>query len=212
MNLSLNISDAISKGWSASKKNWIVLIGIFLSYIILSLLIEVMFSFKPGIYYIIAITIAMIFNTGLFKMLLESFKGNEPDFSVFKTMLNRVIPFTISNILCALIFGIGLILLIIPGIYLASRLSMVLFLIIDKPQISITEAFKESWNMTKGNVGNILLLFLIYIGIIILGLIAFFVGVFFSYVVVYYISAAVYFQLKNNYENNLENNNNIINE
>ena len=87
MNLSLNISDAISKGWSASKKNWIVLIGIFLSYIILSLLIEVLFSFKPGIYYIIAITIAMIFNTGFFKMLLESFKGNEPDFSVFKTML-----------------------------------------------------------------------------------------------------------------------------
>jgi uncharacterized membrane protein len=47
----------------------------------------------------------------------------------------------------------GLILLIVPGIIIGMRLSLASYYLIDK-NLSVMEAYKASWNDTKGNLGK----------------------------------------------------------
>jgi uncharacterized membrane protein len=48
----------------------------------------------------------------------------------------------------------GFILLIVPGIYFALKLSFASYYLVDK-NCSVMEAYKASWDATKGNLGKI---------------------------------------------------------
>jgi uncharacterized membrane protein len=65
----------------------------------------------------------------------------------------------IKGVLAALLYGVivllGIICFIIPGIWLAIRLQFYKYLVVDKKMGPI-EALKGSWNMTKGNVWNLI--------------------------------------------------------
>ncbi|NOY51592.1 MAG: hypothetical protein GXO88_13645 [Chlorobi bacterium] len=74
------------------------------------------------------------------------------------------------------IIGIGLVLLIVPGIIFACRLSFVPYLVIDK-QLTAIDAIKTSWAMTNGHAITIFMMFLLSIPIVILGLLALLVGI-----------------------------------
>jgi uncharacterized membrane protein len=82
-----------------------------------------------------------------------------------------------ASILYGLIVAVGFILLIIPGVYLAIRYQFVTYLIIDK-NMGIKEAFTKSSEMTKGIKWNLFVFDVLLLGIIILGAIALFVGLF----------------------------------
>lgn len=56
----------------------------------------------------------------------------------------------------------GLILLIIPGIYFGLRLSLAPYFLVDK-NMDIMEAYKASWDATKGNLKKILGIIGVYI-------------------------------------------------
>ncbi|HEY9722744.1 MAG TPA: hypothetical protein V6D47_12085 [Oscillatoriaceae cyanobacterium] len=62
-----------------------------------------------------------------------------------------------AGILMMVLVGIGTILLVIPGLYVAYRLSMTFFLIIDR-RLGAVEALKQSWAMTQGRVVQLVLL------------------------------------------------------
>lgn len=64
------------------------------------------------------------------------------------------IPLLISNILVALIIGFGLILLIIPGIYFALRLS--LFGPVCVLETGDVGCIRRSWDLTRGRIWKIL--------------------------------------------------------
>ena len=88
------------------------------------------------------------------------------------------VNYIIASIATGVVVIVGLILLVIPGIYLAIRLQFYKFLIVDKGDIGPIESLKESWKMTKGYAWN-LFLFLILIALLnILGVILFGVGLF----------------------------------
>jgi uncharacterized membrane protein len=61
---------------------------------------------------------------------------------------------------------IGLVLFIVPGIYIGVRLSFTLFLIVDT-EMDFMTALKTSWAMTEGRVLELFLLGLI-VGVILL--------------------------------------------
>jgi membrane-anchored glycerophosphoryl diester phosphodiesterase (GDPDase) len=84
-----------------------------------------------------------------------------------------------ANVVVGLIVGIGLIMLIVPGIIFACRLAFVPYLVIDR-EMELTEALNESWQMTKGYGGQIFLMGVLAFFIAILGLIALLVGVIIS--------------------------------
>lgn len=90
-------------------------------------------------------------------------KGAEPFslklfFSQFD--LGMIVKLLLTAMLFNILIGAGLILLIIPGIYLAVKFIFVFFNIIDT-DCGIIEAFRRSYHRTNGNFWRLLALLLI---------------------------------------------------
>ncbi len=90
--------------------------------------------------------------------------------------IERYLNVILAEILKSAIIGIGMFLLIVPGIIFACKLSFVKYLVLDR-NMGAVEAVKESWNMTKGYAGDIFLLGLIAIPLAIAGIICMGVGI-----------------------------------
>lgn len=84
-----------------------------------------------------------------------------------------------ANVVVGLIIGIGILMLIVPGIIFAVRLAFVPYLVIDR-EMELTEALTKSWEMTKGYGGQIFLMGILAFFIAIGGLIVLFFGVIIS--------------------------------
>lgn len=97
-------------------------------------------------------------------------------FSVFqRNYLNAVA----ASIIVGIIVGVGMLMLIVPGIIFACRLAFVSYLVIDK-EMDIMEALRTSWDMTKGYGWHIFFIGFLSFFIIIAGLIMLFFGVLLS--------------------------------
>jgi membrane-anchored glycerophosphoryl diester phosphodiesterase (GDPDase) len=93
------------------------------------------------------------------------------------------------GIVCYIVFSV------ILGIFLGVRLFFVqMSVAVDN--VGFGEAFSRSWNMTKGNSWAIIMLFIVSLGIYILGSLACCVGVLFSSVIVNFMFVLAYFELK----------------
>lgn len=84
-----------------------------------------------------------------------------------------------AGVLVSLIVLVGFILLIVPGIIFAIRLSFTGLLIVDR-KLDAIEAIKTSWRMTKGYSWAIFGMVILALLIAIAGFIVLFVGIFFS--------------------------------
>lgn len=90
----------------------------------------------------------------------------------------------VGNILYFLMIGIGLILLIVPGIYLALRYAFFLTAMVDR-NLSIVDSFKYSAALTTNSRLNLFVLFLFGVLITVAGFLAFCVGILFAIPVVW---------------------------
>lgn len=79
-----------------------------------------------------------------------------------------------------LMIAVGLVLLIVPGIYLMMRFGMYQNAIVDK-NLNFIDAFKYSSRITKGNKLSLFVIFLFSFGIMLAGCIALVVGMLFAY-------------------------------
>jgi uncharacterized membrane protein len=93
-------------------------------------------------------------------------------FLAFENYLNVVL----ANLLVWAIIGIGIFLLVVPGIIFACKLAFVKYLVMER-KMDPVEAVKESWRMTTGHAWDIFLIGLLAIPIGIAGLICFGVGI-----------------------------------
>jgi uncharacterized membrane protein len=93
-------------------------------------------------------------------------------FAVFQNYWSAVL----AKLLAGIIIGIGIFLLIVPGIIFACRLAFVPYLVVDRKMETIA-AIKESWRMTRGHANKVFLMGLLAIPIVLLGLICLVVGV-----------------------------------
>jgi uncharacterized membrane protein len=102
----------------------------------------------------------------------ESFKAHEI-FYAFQNIGNIIL----ANILVWAIIGIGLVLLIVPGIIFACRLAFVPYLVMDG-KIEAVESISKSWEMTKGYSWTIFAMGIASFFIALAGLICLGVGIF----------------------------------
>jgi len=91
-----------------------------------------------------------------------------------------------------------LVLIIIPVFYMTIRLFFVLCFIVDQ-ESGATESISQSWTITKGNFWALFSLFLVILGINILGALALFVGLLFTIPFSSLILMVAYRQMVNNY-------------
>ncbi len=85
-----------------------------------------------------------------------------------------------ASILFWLMVVVGLLLLIVPGIYLMLRYGQFMYAIVDR-DLGVIDSLKYSSTLTTNNRGNLFLLVLLSIGILIAGLLAFCVGLIFAW-------------------------------
>ena len=189
------ISQSIKDGWKLTKKHWIVMIGIYLGYLILNMLIALIMNNNFG--RILSTLISVYFSMSYLKMYLVASNDEEPEFNVFGKMAKRFLPFLGGYLLYIIGITVGLCLLIVPGIWFGVRFSMALNLITDNEQIGVIEAFKKSYEITSGHAFPLIGLFLCCILLIIGGLICLIVGVLLAYVWVGFTQVAAFRLLMN---------------
>jgi uncharacterized membrane protein len=83
----------------------------------------------------------------------------------------------LANLLVFLIVGAGFVMLIVPGIVFACKLSFVPYLVMDE-KMEAVDAVRKSWNMTRGHTGTIFLMGVVSFFVGLGGLIFFIVGIF----------------------------------
>lgn len=76
----------------------------------------------------------------------------------------------VAGLLYSLAVGIGLCLLIVPGIIIACGFSMTFFIMVDDPNISGIDALQQSWNMMRGHKWDYFCLQFRFIGWMILAI------------------------------------------
>ena len=74
---------------------------------------------------------------------------------------------------------IGLIFFVIPGITIAIGLSMSYYIFIEEQELTIEEILKKSWKLTQGYKMEIFILHLRFIPWYLVGILCFFIGIFF---------------------------------
>lgn len=74
----------------------------------------------------------------------------------------------VAGLLISLATGLGLILLIVPGIIVSCGFAMTYFIMVDDPNISGIDAMQQSWNMMNGQKWNLFCLWFRFIGWILL--------------------------------------------
>jgi uncharacterized membrane protein len=87
----------------------------------------------------------------------------------------------LAGFLTTLVITIGLCLLIIPGIILTAGLLMTSFILKDDKEISAIDAMMKSWKMTSGHKVDLVVLFLSFLGWIILSILTLGLGLLLLY-------------------------------
>lgn len=94
--------------------------------------------------------------------------------------------------LYGLIVTVGIMLCIIPGIFLAARLLFMPIIVVDHPELSLEDVFRRSWNLTRGNFWRLLLAGILDLLITLAGVICCCVGLFFAYVIILLFYTSIY--------------------
>lgn len=110
---------------------------------------------------------------------LNIVRGKDANVAQLFSQGHRLISALVSTVLYLLIVLAGLLLFIVPGIYLGLRLSMHQVAIVDKG-LGPTEALKYSWRRTEKNTGRLFALYLLGFLVNLAGLIALLIGVIFT--------------------------------
>lgn len=181
-------SEAVKFGFETVKKN--------LKFFIILVLIIGLVDFGPSFFInqylenrnlnffinIILGIVGTIISIGTIKISLKFVDGAKANLSDLLSSWNNylmVLKYWASSILYGLIVGVGLLLLIIPGIIWAIKFQFYTYLIVEK-NLGPIEALKKSWEVTHGVKWN-LFLFGVLLGLInILGFLALIVGLFVS--------------------------------
>lgn len=139
----------------------------------------------PGILqWALSSLVDLFFGLGLARIGLNLVSGKPAEISMLFGEGRKLLPMAAASIMYyAMVIG-GLILLIIPGIYLALRYSQFAAAIVDK-DLGAIESLNYSARLTQGNKMNLLGLFLLCFLVVIAGILALLVGLFAALPVVY---------------------------
>jgi len=178
------IDEAIQFGWQTMKKNFLFFIGIFLFIIAIQLLPVILtnIDFLASdiayiIIYLLLTFFGIIVGMGVIKILLNFCDNKKNNFSILFSQYRLFFIYLLTTIIYFIIVLLGLILFIIPGIYLGIRFVFFEYFIIDK-KMGVIKSLKESWRATKGNFWGLFAFSVVALTINILGAFVLLLGLF----------------------------------
>ncbi|MEN8252963.1 MAG: hypothetical protein ABFQ62_01145 [Patescibacteria group bacterium] len=171
---SFSISETVSKAWKLTKANIGFLVGVVLIAWIFPMLITKLLG-EGLLSSLLSSAASIIISIGLINISLKIISGKKPKFENLYESYPVFFSYLFASVLVGLMVIVGLIFLIIPGIYLALKYQFAPYLVIDKKMGAI-EAIKKSGEMTKGKLMDLFFLALVMLLINILGVLALGVG------------------------------------
>lgn len=166
-NKKFTISEAMDYGWQATEKNLWFLVGLFL----LVFLLSSGTGWFPGLSYVISI----LGGISILTAALGIYAGEKIAVENLFSKYNLILKYLVASVIYLIVVFVGLILFILPGIYVMLRFQFYKFLVVDKGMDPI-EALRGSAKLTEGHAWVLFGLLCISIVINILGLLALGVG------------------------------------
>ena len=174
----------LKEAWELFKKNLniiLIVIGVWFAYYLVQYISGYLFetqSFLASILSLVFFVIFLVIQLGTYNLMLKVVDGHKADIKDLYTYSNALMK-VIKNIVAGLLVGLavvgGLILFIIPGIYIAVRLMFFNYYIVDK-DAGIMDSIRMSWDLTKGGVLNLFLLSILFIIVNFIGALLFGIG------------------------------------
>ena len=135
--------------------------------------------------------VGQIITIGWMNVLLRAVRDQELEVGNFFDKANLLIKYFLTSLLTGVVVLVGLILLIVPGIYFALKYTFAGFLVVDKG-VGPFQALEMSGQLTKGFKGKLFLYWLGFLGVNLLGLLALILGVFVTIPLTSIASAVLY--------------------
>jgi uncharacterized membrane protein len=177
-------AEALRFGWETLKAHLVFLLGVMLLIVGLNALPELgrwqtqeAAPLLALVWTLCGYLVQMATQMGLVRISLRLVDGQQPRYGELFEDLSTFGRYILGNILFLLIIIGGLLLLVIPGIIWSVKYQFASFLIVDR-NLGLKEAFKESAQITEGVKREVFLFFLLVLGINLLGLMAFAIGLF----------------------------------
>ena len=185
MNAKIVYGDIFKAVWKSLVSQIWLLTGLLIGFtIILSLLLLFVIPAKGEAISISGIVVLFLFlllggiiSMGYLRNCMQTLEGEEPQFSAYGQVSRKLLSYLLAQILFSVIISIGFALLVFPGIYLFLRLQFFFASMVDEDS-GLIASFKRSWAITKGQTLQLFALMLIHLLLLIVGIIAFGIGIF----------------------------------
>jgi uncharacterized membrane protein len=174
--------QALMFGWETAKKNIrfyiIVLLIVSAISLVFSMIDDSLSNDQVIPRFIIGIAswvVSSITSIGLIQIALNFVDKKKSIYADLFTHYDKTVNYMAGSSLYGLAVGLGLILLIIPGIYFGLRLQFFSYFTVEK-NLGPIEALKSSWDITRGHTWQLLMYGLVVIGINLLGILCLLIG------------------------------------
>jgi uncharacterized membrane protein len=198
-NKRFSMSEAIRFGWDATKANLLFLIGVIVLTGIIGGLPQLLSDRNQSsalscVLSLISIILNTLIGLGLTKVTLDLAERRTPQLSDLWAPAPLFLNYLLAEIIFGVMFTIGLVFLVVPGIIVAVVFGLYAYVIVDRGAGPI-EALSRSAEITKGVRMDLFIFGLLLIGINILGALVLLVGLLISVPISMVAGAYVYRQL-----------------
>lgn len=93
-----SVGSSLKEGWALTKRHFIVMLGLLLGFFVFSFLLSMLggsntMSVRYWVVWFVSLVVSLIFEIGYMKLFLNAIDGEEPRFSVFSDVLNKMVLF-----------------------------------------------------------------------------------------------------------------------
>lgn len=167
---SLTVGEALSRGWASFMKRWVdfviiaVIVGVIAGVFSWLLLRDNFSTVRVLIWTFISLALAVLASLWQTKISLAAVDGDERPFgALVSEAMGKLGPYLGWTIVAGLIVFVGLVLCVLPGLIAAFFLMFVPFLAIEMRREG--NPIADSFNAVKEQAGNLILLFLVFVGL-----------------------------------------------
>lgn len=200
------IGEVLTQAWETFKQQWAVLVFapfvLFVIYIVAAVVLQLPLQLLAredatlGMVAAFPVMLLQMFvmsfvYAGCIKLFVAAARGQTPEFGVAFSGIGRALPLLLGQLLVALAYLFGFILLVVPGIIVGLGTAFTMFYVADM-ELGPIDAFKRSWETMKGHKMKLFLYGLVSFGIALLGYIACLVGIFVAMPVIMLGMAIIY--------------------
>lgn len=162
--------EAIQRGWEITKAHFLSLL------LPLSALLLILGGAEgtaqrngQGLLHLVMQVLSMLVTMGVWRVVLRLDAGEPASLSALKEVdVVGFVRYLLAIVFFWVVVGIGLVLLVLPGLYLATRLFLAPILVIDRG-LDPVAALKRSWELTDDVLVDVIVFFLFLFGINLLG-------------------------------------------